>query len=559
MYTFGDLKNELRQVIFPTGEAKNLVTAHNKFFLDAVMDLQQWVECLQFDNTQLVPHCATFYKCGLTVFDAPRGIIRAVSVIDKLNDDGEEDPAAADDWCSEITYARVHPCHIQQWLSRAAMSANSGCCLSLPSFFALPGCSGATAPKPTDEGVDKLAPLPLGFHYAQVSTDSGRRAPSGIWAMERGKIYIAPWIQSTETVVIKWDGIKRVWQDADPIDDDPLLKTAVEEYVRWQHAAKFDKDMIEAGRAAQAFGDKRTELIRQCREETRERDCEASHARASAVTATNLFYNEPQQFTANCESNQTGESVTATVPSGTVASNVSVADANQKALDQAKSNAEAQLDCADNALTYTNDEQSYTASCIILTDPPVGTPYPEGPSVTVTIASGTVTSTISKADANTKALAQARIEAEAQVSCTFWNAEVEYTASCPSGTVGSNQTVTVAAHTHSSEISQSDADAKALNAAKTAAENALACTGGSGQFLFENTEQVSTKTKLCTKSNGDICIVVVTVTIPAGRFTSVISQNDANQLAKSYAASYAFGLVNTRCTLQLCGEFSITF
>lgn len=53
-------------------------------FVDAVIDLQQWVECLQQNNTFLFPQCATYYNCGLTIIDsAPRGIIKRVSVIDK--------------------------------------------------------------------------------------------------------------------------------------------------------------------------------------------------------------------------------------------------------------------------------------------------------------------------------------------------------------------------------------------------------------------------------------------------------------------------------------------
>lgn len=55
-------------------------------FVDALIDLQTWVECLQQNNTTTFPHCATFYNCGLTIIDAaPRGIIKRLSVIDKAH------------------------------------------------------------------------------------------------------------------------------------------------------------------------------------------------------------------------------------------------------------------------------------------------------------------------------------------------------------------------------------------------------------------------------------------------------------------------------------------
>lgn len=83
--TFGQLKARIRATLWPQGEAANLVPAHDQSFLDALIDIQTWVPCEQQDNTSLFPQCATFYNCGLTTFDAPQGIIRKVSVMDKAH------------------------------------------------------------------------------------------------------------------------------------------------------------------------------------------------------------------------------------------------------------------------------------------------------------------------------------------------------------------------------------------------------------------------------------------------------------------------------------------
>ena len=80
--TFGQLKSSVRAIIFPSGEASSLIAAHNKAFVDALIDLQTFVECLQFDNVSIFPQCSTLYNCGITVFDAPRGAIKKVSTIE---------------------------------------------------------------------------------------------------------------------------------------------------------------------------------------------------------------------------------------------------------------------------------------------------------------------------------------------------------------------------------------------------------------------------------------------------------------------------------------------
>ena len=97
MYTFGQLKTAIRQIIWPDGEADNLVAAHDKFFIDALMDLQTWVKCLEQDHTDIIPQCATLYNCGLTVLDAPRGAILKLSVIDKIDAATRRESAAAND------------------------------------------------------------------------------------------------------------------------------------------------------------------------------------------------------------------------------------------------------------------------------------------------------------------------------------------------------------------------------------------------------------------------------------------------------------------------------
>jgi hypothetical protein len=560
VFTLGNLKSAIRQQLWPAGRAKNLEAAHDQAFIDALIDLQTWVPCLRVNNHTLVPQCATFYNCGLTVFDAPRGSNLRLSVIDKINPTTHaEDATAPDDWCSEIPYTQVDACHVKAYLAR---SASCGCCLPIAAFFALDPllCAKAAFPVPTDEGLPPGLPLlPLGFHYPQFSTDrKNGRAGAGVWAQETGKVFIAPWIQTTETVVLKWEGIKRTWSDADPIDDDPLLLQAVKEYVRWDHADKWDKDEAEAARALIAYAGgpgvvgAREKLVHQCREETRVRGCEPSHARSATIT--NLFFNDQQSATAECAQGTVGDPKTVTIPSGTVGSAISKADANQKARDQAQTQATAMLVCVTAPVTYLNEAQTAIASC----QGEAGAPPPDGNPITVTVAAGTVSSTVSQADANAKALAQAQAAADAQLVCTFWNKAQTYTASCPSPSTGTDVTVTIPAHTYSSMLSQADADTQAANAAKAQAEGALVCSGGG--TVYYNTPQ-SRGDKACgAVQNGMLTYLVnVTVNVAANAFTSVISQADANQQAINYAQQRAHDEAQKRCHDGQFGTFVINY
>ena len=67
------------------------------------------------------------------------------------------------------------------------------------------------------------------------------------------QIFIAPWIQSTETIVIEYDGLKRNWQNSDLVDQDPNLLKAVQWSVLWQHALKYDRDYDSANAAVASY------------------------------------------------------------------------------------------------------------------------------------------------------------------------------------------------------------------------------------------------------------------------------------------------------------------
>lgn len=462
--------------------------------LDCLVDLQRWVDCLQSNNTHLVPHCATFYKCGLTSFDFPRSIVRGLSVIDKINPTThKEDPTAADDYCTEIEYAQIDVCHMHNYIAK---SRTIGCCFSCSSFFALPqhlcGWKGR-APIPTDEGVPSGLPtLSLGYHYPQESTDATcGRSRAGVWAIESGRIYVAPWIQSTETIVLKWQGIKRDWVDADLVDDDPTLIRAVELFLRWEHSRDWDRD----GKAPEYENEYRkalSELIYDCAKENEVRDCGTERgfgaAGARGITPTvKLYFNDAlPPVTEYCPQNETGSPVTEPIAAGTVSSTVSVSDANARAVEEARARARARLDCTavsgggngnggtpepspcpGNVGTWQYPfDLTATVHCVDYWVPSGDAPPPTGTPQTVLLkACSGPKSTVGPSDAEAAARAlfdQMKVDA-LRGQCTFYCKTTSAPGKCPGGVTVYTATVAAGAITSTGpNASQTDADAKAL-------------------------------------------------------------------------------------------------
>jgi hypothetical protein len=575
-YTFLNMQQALQPILWPTGEQENLVGAHRQMMVEALIDLQKWDKCLQINNTQVIPQCDTLFKCGYTVTDAPRGRINRLYTLDKVNQTtGLEDPTVPTDWCSVVDYRQVDYTDLDRYVSQALAGQTNlafWAWWNIPSLLAgviaFPTCWAGkyrTYPPPTDAGLSGAPFLPAGFHYAQTSTDTpnGVRAQFGMWAIKGGQIYVAPWIQSTETIVIEWDGVKTTWADTDLIDSDALLQAAVEWYVRWQQALKYDKDYDAANAAVGEYNENRAKLIHECREQTDVKDSAdaANSVARGASLVVPTFTNNPQAATASCPTGTTGSPVSYTVQQGTVVSTVSQADADARAQSLALQMAGQQLACVALPVTYYSVPQSYTATCGNGTGAPV----------TVKIPAGQFTSTLSQSDANSQALASAQAQAQAELTCTYQStaAAGSVTVSCPAGTTGSSVTVNLPAGYATSTVSQADANAKATAAATVQANAQLVCNSVS-VTTYLNTAQSVPQTLVCIRTiqgignvgtggsgsgGGGTRTVTLqyTATVPAGQFSSTTSQSAANTLA------YNYGVLLAQNTLQnACAQFQAT-
>lgn len=248
-YTFLNLKDEVKGKLFPNGVAENLAQSVDGYFTEALIDLQRWVDCMKDQQFNVYPQCATFFKCGLTVFDAPRGDIKRIITV-------------GSGWCCPVQYHQCSMEELRGWSSRFASFA-------------------------TDPANAGMPVLPFGIKYPEHTTDDiGGRAMVGKWAIDKGKIYLAPWIQSYEKIIIEWEGIKRSYADDDLVSNDADFTRAVRNFVKAQYAGDFESDGGKKGDALIDYAKDRADLMYDCREETRVRRCSVDQA-----VVKNLFDN----------------------------------------------------------------------------------------------------------------------------------------------------------------------------------------------------------------------------------------------------------------------------
>lgn len=238
--SYKDFRDKLRREIWPfAGEAKNLREAHNAHFKEAMIDLGKWVPCLHTNNTSVFPACGTYVQCAITVLPCPVGLIRRVYTI------------ANAEWCDRVFAVSRRYQDILEW-SRELMQ--------LTDWVSPEQVAGM--------------PLQKGFRFASSSTDgTWGRSRTLIYAIDRKRLYLAPWIQSNESVVVEWDGYKTDWLEVDLLDTDwwtPDIESAVKQFVRMCHERDFGGDTERYMQAKLEYASALADAMHWCREKTKQ-------------------------------------------------------------------------------------------------------------------------------------------------------------------------------------------------------------------------------------------------------------------------------------------------
>ncbi len=242
--TYLEFMTALLSRVWPDGQAENLIPNHRKWVLDALIDLQKKVPCLQTEHLDIVDQCSTYYFCGTSVFSAPRGFLRKLYTIEDS------------DGCTRIDYEPISKDDMD------CLQANYQACNTLlqplgyyyePYFGYLP-----------------FADLPIpGFKNVDSTIDKPARSAGGYWTMDRGNIYLFPHMQWNEQAVVVWDGLKRSYADTDEVEWDREVEDAVEYYVGAKGAEKEDCDYDRLAVLTANYNGKVSDLIYNCKKERR--------------------------------------------------------------------------------------------------------------------------------------------------------------------------------------------------------------------------------------------------------------------------------------------------
>lgn len=239
MQTFGEFITKLRGELWPSGEARSLVANHTALFKSAMLDIQNWVPCVRNFNVSTWNFADTNWEDAKTVVNAPWGIIKEVYTV----------AGGQDRWRDKVRYRSSTYKEIKCWSSNLY-------CASTPTSPILSGI------------------YPQGTRASHVSQDSPYgRARIGIWAIDRHRLYLAPYIQSTEMIVVVWDGIKTRWQESDGVDETYWTEDyedAVKNWVMWKHEHFYSRDRAAAKDAKDSYDSILADLIYRCRERTKQ-------------------------------------------------------------------------------------------------------------------------------------------------------------------------------------------------------------------------------------------------------------------------------------------------
>ncbi|WP_109607649.1 DUF5977 domain-containing protein [Mucilaginibacter oryzae] len=255
------------------------------------------------------------------------------------------------------------------------------------------------------------------------------------------------------------------------------------------------------------------------------------------ATTPTTYYNDAKSavfYNNTCASGYGSDPYTYLVPANKYSSQISKADANNKA--QADINANGQTKANQNTtckLLYYNvaASQVFTPSCS------VGY-VSSSPTVTYTVAAGAYKSTISQADADSKAQAEiaANGQGYADGTCKFVYKSAAVTGNftkndCGTGYVGSTVTYTVPVGQFTSTVSQADANSQAQNYFNANAQAYANANGSCQQVVNASFDVVSTYPDPPSGSSTYFIIFINGTNVSGSRGTA--PQNQHNTVAAS--------------------------
>lgn len=224
--TFQEYLNDILLRVFPDGHSQRLRGRYSAWLRDFFIEAQRYIPQLQESHREYIGQDATFFSCGSTAFRAPRG--KVIGLHTQLSTDD----------CDKVTAEYYPPAEYQQLVDR---KVESGCTGDAPYGYYEIGSTYFEYPE-----------LPLGLKHATPDIDRTARSRERFYSIFDDYIWTYPVIQSDETAVLRWRGVKTNWASADEVpwvdenqEPDREIMSLAELFLQWK--SKLYDDCDESG------------------------------------------------------------------------------------------------------------------------------------------------------------------------------------------------------------------------------------------------------------------------------------------------------------------------
>lgn len=267
---YSEFKTNVKAIVFPDGEAEELVATHDSYIKDALINLQTYVPCLRDNNVDFYGKDEFQEWCNTDFAYIQRGVIHAVYAF------------KPDKRCKKIFYEPKSTSFVDSWMQKqSCVTCNDEESPSSPARSPL--CNVVSDADSYCDDVDNEESdcrFKSGKRYYAISTND--------------KLILAPRFPCGYTVAVHWEGVKRKWADTDPVPDDVDLQVAVAKYMMAQRAIFLDRDTNIYDRIMHPklgeFTISRADLIHRC---TRERRIQERHQALDGMDVLQPFFYDP--------------------------------------------------------------------------------------------------------------------------------------------------------------------------------------------------------------------------------------------------------------------------
>ena len=268
---YSEFLTTVKAIIFPDGEAENLVTTHNAYIQDALINLQTYVPCLKGNHVDFYDKEDFREWCGLDFVHLNRGVVHAVYAFNPT-----------ERRCRKYFYNPKSTAYVDQWIAQQSCTT----------------CSEQTTPDSPLRSPDCDTISDADSYCDEVDNEEN----ANCWKRTRkyysvgpdSKLYLMPRFPCGYKIAVHWEGIKRKWSANDPLPDDMDLVNAVVKYVMAQRALYLDSDTnrfdrIMAPRVGE-FTLARADMIHRC---TQERRVQERHQSINSFDVLQPFFYDP--------------------------------------------------------------------------------------------------------------------------------------------------------------------------------------------------------------------------------------------------------------------------